>query len=167
MRQVKPWSDEETAILRELYPRPEVFIRLAHRTKASIRSRAYYLGLYGTRETWSAAALRQFRADARSLSNSELSLRYGRTVFAVKQLKVVLRLRQDRPRRSTSGLSELAVGVRQRAELCGIPLESIVSKCGFSRGSLSLTPLRATPSSELLARAAALLGGDLYAVWED
>lgn len=167
MRQVSKWSDEETAILREYYPKPEVFVRLAHRSKASIRAKAYYLGLYGANNDWPAPAIRRFRADARSLSNSELSLRYGRTILAVKQQKVVLGLRQDRRPLEKGGISELAVSVRDRASVCDISLNRLVSECGFSHGALSLVQLRAAPCSEVLARASALLGGELYAVWED
>ncbi|MBN9361901.1 MULTISPECIES: hypothetical protein [unclassified Devosia] len=167
MRKVSKWSDEDTAILREYYPKPEVFVRLAHRSEASIRAKAYYLGLYVISNEWSASAIRRFRTDARSLSNSELSLRYGRTLYAVKQQKVVLGLRQDRRPLEKSGISELAVSVRDRASVCDISLNRLVSECGFSHGALSLVQLRAAPCSEVLARASTLLGGELYAVWED
>ena len=157
------WSPREDGILRRCHPdwaRAERL--LVGRSRYAIYSRSRTLGL-GHHKPWRPAEKDLFSKVAASLSDSEIGVMLGRTPKAVE----TRRLRQSEVRRhgEKAPTVPLIRDVYEMAATRGVVVSKLTSALGCGR--IKRTVTRRSMSISAVARVVEVLGGELFAEWED
>lgn len=164
------WSEDEIRILVENsdVPAKDLTAKLPGRTAVAIRVRRCK-GLHEVRRPqWRITDVKRVQSSAPTETDRDLAASLGRTIGAVQQLRWQLRvLRPQGPKGSTADdlAPPLIRDIRVRAREQRVELRALARASG-SKGAFKPPEQQCVPSTTS-ARAVELLGGELYAVWED
>lgn len=163
------WKIEKDELLRRHYPDYDLLMpRLPGRTRSAIKTRAKALKLQKPNVSWTGAEIAQIRRYAQTMTRSEIFEKHShRTPKNLDRVMDTYGIRPQRIPLLTSG-DPLLDAARQRCRDTGLPLRVVSRMAGPDR-TLGLSTERkgATFANDSFARAIDLLGGELYAEWDD
>lgn len=159
----RPYEKWEDQIIRGKYPDYKAIgAALPHRTYWALRARAKALGIIKHKVRWSPAlriALRE--GGFEKFTDQEIAEFMGCSEGAAEQVRQSMGIFRAKPVAATPR-SPLVLDIRQRARDLGVPLHHLLRRAKCSSSALH----KATQYSPA-ARMVRILGGELFAEWED
>jgi hypothetical protein len=161
--EIKDWTAEEDGLLHSLHPDlDEICRRLPHRSRAAIIKRAGRIGVPTFVRVWTTGHIQFLRSNTH-LTDVEIGRQLGRTAGAVLRARLAYGVPKALPPTWTA--DPLLVDVRKLVDASALNHAEAVRRAGASRGTLKSRQRRINSSG--LIKVAELVGGEVYAVWDD